>query len=83
MVQFTFINSRRYNERTHITDDNDMTTRTEELRELMKAHKLTPIMVGEMLERQPQTVRIWLCKSEDRNIPKHSLDLLRMKLAQQ
>lgn len=60
-----------------------MTTRTEELRELMQSHKITPAMIGELLDRKPQTVRIWLCRSQGRNIPKHALDLLRLKLAQQ
>lgn len=56
-------------------------TRTEQLKQLMKSHGLTPARVAELLERKPQTVRIWLCATEDsREIPKHSLELLRAKV---
>ncbi|BAO20649.1 hypothetical protein [Pseudomonas phage PPpW-3] len=57
-----------------------MTTRTEQLHKLMAAHDLTTEQVGELLNRRPQTVRIWRCKSDGRQIPEHSLELLRVKI---
>lgn len=60
----------------------NMTTRTEQLKELMKTHDLTPEQVGSMLNRSAQTVRIWRCKNDSRQIPEHSLELLKAKLAQ-
>lgn len=60
-----------------------MKTRTEELRALMDAHNLTPSKVGKILNRKPMTVRIWMCKSDGRNIPEHALELLRIKAATQ
>lgn len=60
-----------------------MTTRTEQLRELMKAHDLSTEEVGELLNRRPQTVRIWRCKNDARQIPEHSLELLKTKLVRQ
>lgn len=59
-----------------------MDKRTKELRRLMKAHKLTATAVAGLLNRSEQTVRIWRCKNADRIIPEHSLELLRMKVAQ-
>ncbi|QMP19214.1 hypothetical protein [Pseudomonas phage Persinger] len=59
-----------------------MTTRTEQLHQLMAEHGLTPAKVGELLNRKPQTVRIWRCKDDRREIPEHALELLRVKVAQ-
>lgn len=59
----------------------DMTTRTEELKELMKAHDLTAERVGELLNRSTMTVRIWRCKYDKRQIPAHALELLKAKVA--
>lgn len=36
-----------------------------------------------MLNRSPQTVRIWRCQTDQRSIPEHSLELLRVKVADQ
>lgn len=57
-----------------------MTTRTEQLRELMATHELTTEQVGALLNRRPQTVRIWRCKSDTRQIPEHTLELLKTRL---
>lgn len=59
-----------------------MTSRTEQLHQLMAAHDLTPEKVGELLNRKPQTVRIWRCKSDSRTIPEHALELLKTKVLQ-
>lgn len=60
-----------------------MTTRTEQLRDLMKQHGLKPGDVAQLLNRSETTVRIWLCASDNRNIPEHSLELLKVKVAAQ
>ena len=59
-----------------------MTTRTEQLKKLMKDHYLSIEKVAEILDRKPQTVRVWRC-SDSREIPAHSLELLKSKIAQQ
>lgn len=59
-----------------------MTTRTEQLRELMKAHNLKPKQVAAMLGRSYQTVRIWLTKDTPRPIPVEVLEDLRNKVAE-
>lgn len=58
-----------------------MATRNEELRQLMTDHGLTVEAVAGMLNRKPMTVRIWRCKSHKRQIPEHSLELLKAKVA--
>lgn len=58
-----------------------MATRTEELRKLMKDYNLNSPQVGQMLNRAAQTVRIWRCKGDKREIPEHTLEALRAKLA--
>lgn len=56
-----------------------MTNRTEQLHQLMATHGLTAEKVGELLNRSPQTVRIWRCKDDKRQIPEHALELLKAK----
>lgn len=56
-----------------------MTNRTEQLHKLMAERGLTTEQVGELLNRSPQTVRIWRCKDDKRQIPEHSLELLKSK----
>lgn len=58
-----------------------MTNRTDQLKTLMAEHSLTPEQVATMLNRSAQTVRIWRCKSDGRNIPEHTLELLKAKVA--
>lgn len=57
-----------------------MHTRTKELDTIMRVNKLTPTQVGEMLNRTPQTVRVWRAVTEDRIIPEHALEVLRLRL---
>ncbi len=57
-----------------------MNTRTEKLRQLMAANRLTCRQVGELLGRKELTVRIWRCKNAGRIIPQHELELLELKL---
>lgn len=57
-----------------------MHARTHELDALMKAHKLTAPKVGKLLGRDAHTVRCWRSKWEDRIIPEHMLELLKLKL---
>lgn len=59
-----------------------MASRTEQLIELMREHQLTIEKVAELLNRSTQTVRIWRCQTDKRSIPEHSLELLRVKVAQ-
>lgn len=56
-----------------------MTNRTEQLHKLMAERGLTTEQVGELLNRSPQTVRIWRCKDDKRQIPEHALELLKSK----
>lgn len=58
-----------------------MNDRNENLRELMAEHNLKPADVAEMLGREVITVRIWLCKPGNRQIPNDTLELLKLKLA--
>lgn len=58
-----------------------MDDRNNNLRELMVAHNLKPADVAELLGRQVITVRIWLCKPGNRQIPADALELLKLKLA--
>lgn len=62
-----------------------MDDRNEELRKIMRAHKLKPRDVAQLLGRQPITVRIWLCQGPNTNrvIPAETLELLKLKLAAQ
>lgn len=61
--------------------DKTMKTRNEQLRELMKRHRLTVEDVSRLIGRSPQTVRVWRCKYPQREIPEHTLELLQMKVA--
>lgn len=57
-----------------------MNTRTQQLRQLMRQHNLSVKQVAEMLNRTEQTVRIWLCKTENsKTIPQQLLELLELK----
>lgn len=58
-----------------------MANRTDQLIELMNDHGLTIDQVAKLLNRSPQTVRIWRCQTDKRAIPDHSLELLRAKVA--
>ncbi|WOH61936.1 hypothetical protein [Bradyrhizobium sp. BWC-3-1] len=62
-----------------------MDDRNEELRNIMREHKLKTRDVARLLNREPITVRIWLCQGEKttRVIPAETLELLKMKLAAQ
>lgn len=57
-----------------------MANRTDQLIELMNEHRLTIDQVAKLLNRSPQTVRIWRCQTDKRAIPDHSLELLRAKV---
>ena len=57
-----------------------MTTRTEQLHQLMTERGVSVARVAEILGRKPQTIRIWRCKDDRRQIPAHALELLRLKL---
>lgn len=61
--------------------ENTMHERTERLRALMDAHKLTAAEVGEILGRTAQTVRVWRCNHEARTIPSDALRVLQFTLA--
>ncbi|HKY46172.1 MAG TPA: hypothetical protein VJM50_23980 [Pyrinomonadaceae bacterium] len=58
-----------------------MQSRTEELNALMREHRLTARAVGELVGREPHTVRCWRSNWKDRTIPEHTLEVLKMKLA--
>lgn len=60
----------------------NMTTRTNELDALMRQHALTARQVGEILNRKPHTVRVWRSRYAERTIPDHTLQVLKMKLAE-
>lgn len=64
------------------SDYTKMTNRTEQLHQLMLTYGLSIERVSELLNRSPQTVRIWRCKDDKRQIPEHSLELLKAKAAQ-
>lgn len=57
-----------------------MQNRTEKLRDVMAAHKLSADDVARLLNRTANTVRIWRCKDNRRIIPEHSLALLEARL---
>lgn len=57
-----------------------MNERTERLRALMKAHKLDAADVAQILQRTPQTVRVWCC-ANDQTIPADALRVLELTLA--
>jgi hypothetical protein len=58
-----------------------MDEKTKKLRDLMKAHKLDCAAVGEILQRAPQTVRVWRCTYAARTIPADALRVLELTLA--
>lgn len=60
-------------------------TRTEELHELMRQHRLSADDVARLLHRSPFTVRAWRCEGPTaarQTIPEHMLDLLKLRLQQ-
>lgn len=61
---------------------NTMNERTARLRALMAAHKLKAADVAAMLDRTPQTVRVWRSAYDARTIPAHALKLLEITLGQ-
>lgn len=59
-----------------------MNTRTKTLLDLMAANNLSIAEVAKILNRSPQTVRVWRCKTDrTRIIPEHSLEVLKTKIA--
>lgn len=56
-----------------------MDARTEELHELMHTYRLKAEDVATILKREINTVRIWRCKSDNRNIPADALRLLKLE----
>jgi hypothetical protein len=58
-----------------------MSDRNTKLRALMEQHDLAAADVAELLGRELITVRIWLCKPGNRQIPSDALSLLELKLA--
>jgi hypothetical protein len=57
-----------------------MSTRTQQLDALMKKHSLTAREVGDLIGREPHTVRCWRSAWEGRVIPEHTLEVLKMKI---
>lgn len=57
-----------------------MNERTKKLRNLMSAHNLSIADVAKMLNRKPQTIRTWRCRSGVRVIPDHTLEVLETKV---
>jgi transcriptional regulator with XRE-family HTH domain len=57
-----------------------MDNRTEQLRAIMKRHKLKAKDVAEIVGRSQTTVRIWRCASSVRPIPASVLRLLELEL---
>lgn len=57
-----------------------MNERTEQLRDIMSAHRLSAAEVGEILNRNPQTVRVWRSKYDARIIPADALNVLKFTL---
>lgn len=66
--------------RTLTANQNAMTNRINQLKQLMDEHGLTIEAVAVLLNRSPQTVRIWRCRNVGRQIPEHALELLRARL---
>jgi len=58
-----------------------MDKRTKRLRDLMAKHNMTAADVAELLDRSPQTVRVWRCKYDARTIPCDALRVLELTLA--
>lgn len=56
-----------------------MEKRTKELHDLMARHNLRAPDVAKLVNRKAGTVRIWRCGGE-RQIPAHTLELLKLKL---
>jgi hypothetical protein len=46
----------------------------------MYDHNLTVAEVAAILNRKPQTVRIWRCDSKLRQIPEHTLKVLKISV---
>lgn len=59
-----------------------MHQRTEKLRQIMASSGLTAQQVADLIDRKPNTVRVWRCDtSSSKVIPSHLLELLELKLA--
>ena len=58
-----------------------MNERTKRLREIMHARKWTSADVAAILERTPQTVRVWRSRYDQRTIPADALKVLEMMTA--
>lgn len=58
-----------------------MNERTQKLRNIMSANNLSIADVAKIINRKPQTVRVWRCRtSASRVIPDHALALLETKI---
>lgn len=53
-----------------------MDAKTQKLFEIMRDYKLKAADVAEILEKEPNTIRVWRCKSSTRIIPQAELDCL-------
>lgn len=58
-----------------------MHIRTKQLDQLMRDYSVNAREVGELIDRKPHTVRVWRSCTEDRIIPDHTLEVLRIRLA--
>lgn len=56
-----------------------MTDRSLRLLEIMRTYGLRCVDVAQILDRQPQTIRVWRSKYTDRVIPADALKLLELK----
>ncbi len=61
------------------TSSHIMTNRTQQLCQLMTERNLSAEDVAKLLNRSVQTVYMWRCESSGRDIPEHTLELLRAK----
>lgn len=64
------------------TSSHIMTNRTQQLCQLMTERNLSADDVAKLLNRSVQTVYMWRCESSGRDIPEHTLELLRAKAGQ-
>jgi len=70
-----------YNGRLRSPSEYIMDKRTKRLRDLMAKHSMTAADVAELLDRSPQTVRVWRCRYDARVIPADALRVLELTLA--
>ncbi|QJB21788.1 transcriptional repressor [Xanthomonas phage FoX5] len=59
-----------------------MHPRTEQLNKLMRDYSVTASEVGELINRKTHTVNVWRGCTKDRIIPDHTLEVLRIRLAE-